>query len=72
MPALAEALAGGSVLVRGHAAWATGQIGGEASRELLAERLSVEEEPEVRQELRAALETVANRRKNAARPWVDT
>ena len=58
LPALAEALSGGTALVRRHAAWAVGRIGGEDARELLAERLSIEDEPEVRRELRAALETI--------------
>ena len=61
--ALRKALGDGAALVRGHAAWALGEIarrhgGGEAVRGALAARLGVEEEPWVREELEAALATV--------------
>lgn len=44
-----------SGLLRRHAAWALGQIGGAAAREALAERLVIETVAEVRVEIRAAL-----------------
>lgn len=55
MPALAGALLDGEPLVRRHAAWALGEIGTDASRRRLAERLDVEPDPEVKEEIAAAL-----------------
>jgi len=60
---LTGALGDGAALVRGHAAWALGEIarrhgGGEAVAGALAARLGVEEEGWVRGELEAALATV--------------
>jgi epoxyqueuosine reductase len=56
VPALAEALAADpSPLVRGHAAWALGRIGGAAAREALAAALPGEGDPEARAEIEAAL-----------------
>jgi epoxyqueuosine reductase len=58
--ALAGALADESVLVRGHAAWAVGQIGRRVGvagwRQTLEARLAVEQDPWVREELRFAIE----------------
>ncbi len=54
VPALIGALADSEPLVRGHAAWALGRIGTEASREALAARQSVETDDWVRSELSAA------------------
>jgi len=51
---LAEALREGEPLVRGHAAWALGRIGGEARR-ALEQALAVEEDDGVRGEIAAAL-----------------
>ena len=61
--ALRGALGDGAPLVRGHAAWALGEIarresGGEAAAGALAARLRVEEEVWVREEIEAALATV--------------
>jgi epoxyqueuosine reductase len=56
VPALAEALAHAEPLVRGHAAWALGRIGGAAARAALAGRWADEPDPEVRAELEAALD----------------
>ncbi len=62
--ALRGALGDGAALVRGHAAWALGEIarreggGGEAVAGALAARLEVEEEAWVREEIEAALATV--------------
>ena len=54
-PALEIALSDGEPLVRSHAAWAVGQIGGETAAKLLQTRLVVEEEPEVIAEIQGAL-----------------
>ncbi len=58
--ALREALGDGAALVRGHAAWALGEIAGRhggdgAVAEALAARLAVEQEGWVREEVEAAL-----------------
>ena len=63
--ALREALGDGAALVRGHAAWALGEVawrqgGGEAVAGALSARLQVEEEAWVREEIDAALATVRN------------
>jgi epoxyqueuosine reductase len=57
VPALAQALAEGEPLVRRHAAWALGKIGGDEARRQLAAALALEEDGEVQEELRAALES---------------
>lgn len=54
-PALVGALRDVEPLVRGHAAWALGRIGGGAARGALAEALEQESDPAVREELRYAL-----------------
>jgi epoxyqueuosine reductase len=59
VPALTGALHDGEPLVRGHAAWALGRIGGDAARSALTEALAGEREETVRQELRCALEMLA-------------
>ena len=55
IPALAGAMANGSPLVRGHAAWALGRIGGEEARRMLRRALTAEADAWVRQEVEAAL-----------------
>jgi epoxyqueuosine reductase len=55
IPALRACLADASPLVRGHAAWALGQVAGRAAVPWLAERLTIEPESEVRGELQACL-----------------
>ena len=55
VPALGGALADPEPLVRGHAAWALGRIGGEAARDLLRGALARETEPAVLVEMRCAL-----------------
>jgi len=55
VPALAAALREGEPLVRAHAAWALGRIGGAEACEALEEAWGREEEDAVRQEIRAAL-----------------
>ncbi|MCI0435636.1 MAG: tRNA epoxyqueuosine(34) reductase QueG [Gemmatimonadetes bacterium] len=54
-PALTVALSDGEPLVRGHAAWALGRIATPESRAALAERLAVESDRFVLEELRRAL-----------------
>lgn len=55
VPALVGALADPEPLVRGHAAWALGQIGGPAARAALAAARTTEADPSVRAEIAAAL-----------------
>jgi epoxyqueuosine reductase len=55
VPALSAALHDHEPLIRGHAAWALGRIGGEAARQALSERLAVEDDAWVREELDLAL-----------------
>jgi epoxyqueuosine reductase len=55
VPDLARALAEGEPLVRGHAAWALGRIGGPEARRHLALALDREEDGEVGEEIRSAL-----------------
>jgi epoxyqueuosine reductase len=58
VPALARTLASDpEPLVRGHAAWALGQLGGEQARQALIEVLEGEQDAEVQQEVRCALES---------------
>ena len=57
VPALVEALLHEEPLVRGHAAWALGQLGGALARQALEAALRDEVDAEVQQEIRCALET---------------
>jgi len=59
VPALIGALHDYEPLVRGHAAWALGKLGGEQAKQALEEALKREEDEEVRKEIRCALETEA-------------
>ena len=54
IPALGLALAHDEPLVRGHAAWALGRIGGTDARRLLQEATEHEHDPDVREEIAAA------------------
>ena len=56
VPALTRALAASEPLVRGHAAWALGRIGGSQARSALEQACSEEADPEVLAEIAAALE----------------
>lgn len=56
VPALIEALDHAEPLVRGHAAWALGQLGGAAAREALETNLQIEDDEEVQREIHCALE----------------
>jgi epoxyqueuosine reductase len=58
VPALVEALADGEPLVRGHAAWALGRLGGEAARAALEAALGREADAEARGEIERALEAM--------------
>lgn len=55
VPALSKALSDASGLVRGHAAWALGRLGGSQGRAALRARQSVEEDLWVREEIILAL-----------------
>ena len=55
VPALKRALDDDEALVREHAAWALGKIGGQSASEALDKRLSVETETQVISEIRDAL-----------------
>ena len=55
IPALAGALQGGEPLVRGHAAWALGRLRGPAAIQALDSAMSLEDDPEVLEEIEAAL-----------------
>jgi epoxyqueuosine reductase len=54
VPALRRALVKGEPMVRGHAAWALGRIGGPDAAEALAQAASLEADPEVLEEIAAA------------------
>ena len=53
LPALERAVEDPSPLVRGHAAWAIGRIGGDRAAAILRRRIAVETSEEVREEIRA-------------------
>jgi epoxyqueuosine reductase len=55
VPALIGVLHDHEPLVRGHAAWALGRLGGEQALEALHNALATEEDAEVQQEIRCAL-----------------
>jgi epoxyqueuosine reductase len=54
VPALARALSDAEPLIRGHAAWALGRIGGRAAHRALEKALATETDEWVREELRRA------------------
>ncbi|HZC06948.1 MAG TPA: tRNA epoxyqueuosine(34) reductase QueG [Ktedonobacterales bacterium] len=58
IPALIEALSDVEPLVRGHAAWALGRLGGPEARAALTHTLAHDPEPSVQAEARYALETI--------------
>ncbi len=55
IPALREALDDEDPIVRGHAAWALGRIGGESAAAALREQAKVETDAEVLAEINAAV-----------------
>lgn len=59
VPTLTEALADEESLVRGHAAWALGQVGGQAAQRALENVLSTERDPYARHEILAAIDALA-------------
>jgi epoxyqueuosine reductase len=61
VPALAEALEDADALVRVHAAWALGRIGGADARGHLRRRSRCERDPEVRDEIDCALKDAGER-----------
>lgn len=61
VPALAKALADDEPLIRGHAAWALGRLGGRLARAALDEALRREGDDWVREECELALEACAAR-----------
>ncbi len=61
IPALVSTLTGDpEPLVRAHAAWALGRIGGEAARQTLLQAVQSEQESQVRDEIRAALKEIGS------------
>ena len=59
VPALVEALEHGEALVRGHAAWALGELARPEALTPLRSRLEREEEEQVREEIRWAVSELA-------------
>jgi len=64
LPALIDALTDEEALVRGHAAWALGQIGFQSALEALQGRLQIEGDAEVRSEIEEAIRTVSESAEN--------
>jgi epoxyqueuosine reductase len=58
VPTLEAALQDAEPLIRGHAAWALGRIGGRRAHDVLQHALSSERDPDVREEMIAALAEV--------------
>ena len=56
VPALIGALHDDESLIRGHAAWALGRIGGEEAQRALHEALASEEDGEISKEIQCALD----------------
>jgi epoxyqueuosine reductase len=64
LPALIDALTDEEALIRGHAAWALGQIGFQSALEALQGRLQIEGDAEVRSEIEEAIRTVSESAEN--------
>ena len=60
VPALSQSLVEEAALVRGHAAWALGQIGGEEALQALQQAVAAEGDAEVLEEINAALAGIAS------------
>jgi epoxyqueuosine reductase len=71
VPPLLEALSDSEPLVRGHAAWALGEIPSPSASAALAERLSVEDDSWVREELELALARFRERSSSRGRSGAD-
>jgi epoxyqueuosine reductase len=67
IPALIHALDDTEALVRGHSAWALGQIGSLEAIEPLRRRLAIEQDSEARSEMDDALRVLGNEAQAAAR-----
>ena len=59
VPALKQALIDDEPLIRGHAAWALGQVGGKNAKQALDTRLKSEDDTEVISEIQDALQVIA-------------
>ena len=59
VPALKKVLIDDEPLIRGHAAWALGQVGGENAKQALDTRLKSEDDSEVISEIQDALQVIA-------------
>ena len=59
VPALKQALIDDEPLIRGHAAWALGQVGGKNAKQALDTRLKSEDNTEVISEIQDALQVIA-------------
>ncbi len=55
VPALIDVLHDDEPLIRGHAAWALGRIGGEQAKQALQDALPTETDTEVQKEIQCAL-----------------
>jgi epoxyqueuosine reductase len=71
VPPLLEALSDSEPLVRGHAAWALGEIPSPSASAALAERLAVEDDSSVREELEMALARFSERSSSRGRSGAD-
>ena len=70
VPTLAGALSDGESLVRGHAAWALGRLGGEEAAQALERGLAKERDPNVVEEIEAALAEVKHSRETTSRTGI--
>jgi epoxyqueuosine reductase len=68
VPALIRSLLDSEPVIRGAAAWALGQIGGDCATTALRARLAIESDDEVRDEIRQALPDVMLPESNEAKP----
>lgn len=64
VPALQEALNDSEMLIRAHAAWALGEIGGDRSLAALKTRLQVETDPQVQAEINLALKILSGKNRS--------
>lgn len=62
VPALKKALLDDEPLIRGHAAWALGQIGGKSAEQALQKQLQLEDDLGVTSEIQDALQVITDRK----------
>ena len=62
VPTLKKALTDDEPLVRGHAAWALGKIGGKSAEQALKTQLQLEDAPEVTSEIQDALQVITDKK----------